>query len=205
MSIIEILEKYTSPEWLTTFGTCVIPIALAIGPVMIVWFTRPRLELKPDPLGVIENGYLRLEVRNKGRKIGKKCVGRLIEITDASGETQEFPQLNFCWERHNQKNKPHPIDIPREPFAAYLDIAKYSKQEDPEKIKLRVEADNQPPSVEHYDYDEDFRELTIDAKAYYVFVSVYTEDGFAVTEWYKLDRTSTGYTISKRKPPRAEQ
>lgn len=204
MSIIEILEKYTSPEWLTTFGTCVIPIALAIGPVAVLWFTRPKLRLAVEQTGVVQDGYLRLEVRNKGRKIGKKCIGRLIEIRDESGKPLAFPQLNFCWERHNQENPPHPVDIPRDPFAIYLDIAKYSAQEDSERIKLRVEADNQPPDVERSDYNRVFRELAIAAETYYVYVSVYTEDGFATTEWYALKRTETGYTIAESKPPKAK-
>lgn len=197
-------------DWITAIGTCVIPVALALGPLLVWGFTHPRFKLTadidPPPDG--DYYYLRLKVVNDGRldfgrKIARKCTGRLIEIRKASGEAEQLPQLNFCWERHNQANPPHPVDVPKRPFEMHLDIAKYAKSE-PEIIKLRVDADNQQlPAQWHGKYSTEFRELTMSARTYYVLVSVYTEDGFAKTQWYALNRTKTGYTISEGKPPKS--
>jgi len=199
-------------DWITAIGTCVIPIALALGPILVWCFTHPRFQLAPDinPPPDGDYYYLRLKVENGGclnfgRKIARKCTGRLIEIRNTSGKVVELPQLNFCWERHNQANKPRPVDIPKEPFAIHLDIAKYTT-DDPKNIRLRVDADDQQlPAEWHGKYNEELRELTMPARTYYVLVSVYTEDGFAKTRWYALNRSTTGYTITESKPPKADK
>lgn len=187
-------------DWLTVCGTCLIPILIAAVPAIYWWHTNPFLKLQTDTACPRkEETYLRLKVTNQGAKTAKKSVGRLIRITDEhTTDIEGFPQLNFCWERHNQANPPHPIDIPKGPFVAHLDIAKYST-EDPQVITFRVDADNQQLAVG--DYNSEFRLLSVPVKTYYVLVSVYTEDGFTSTRWYALDWTGSNYTINERRPP----
>jgi len=190
-------------DWLAALGTCVIPIALAFGPVLASWVMRPKIQLITNVESSGNSIYLRLKVKNIGCRIAKKCVGRLLEIRDEQGETLEnYPQLNFCWERHNQMHPPHPVDIPgkrKVPYVAYLDIAKYTTQE-PTVIRLRVDAENQ--QLPQGGYNPQFRELTIPAKTYHVLVSVYTEDGDGETDWYVLRRSENRYSIHKSKPPK---
>lgn len=198
-------KELLSPEWVTAVGTCVIPVALAVGPLLVWSLTRPAFRLSPNIDLSGNSRYLRLKVQNSGRinkarKVARKCVGRLIEIRDESGEFVRIPQLNFCWERHNQANPPHPIDIPKAPFEVHLDIAKYTT-DDPGKIRLRVDAENQQLPGQ-FDYHTEFRELTLPAQTYFVLISLYTEDGFAKTQWYVLSQTAEGYTIAEGKPPK---
>lgn len=188
-------------DWLTAVGALVIPIALAIGPSLFSWITRPIIQLSTDSAVSGDSTYFRLKVENKGYRIAKKCIGRLIEIRNGQGENLSYPQLNFCWERHNQLNLPHPVDIPRIPkasFASYLDIAKYAVRE-PNVVKLRVDADNQQLPQGSY---SEMRELSIPVGTYYLLVSVYTEDGYAETNWYDLNWSGEHYSIEKSKPPK---
>jgi hypothetical protein len=180
-------------------------ISSMLGPVgsgagrILRWWRRPKITLTPNiDKAREEEYYLRLRVENEGGRTAQKCTGRLIEIRDSQGNPESLPQLNFCWERHNQANPPHPEDIPKKPFAIHLDIAKYST-EDPAVIRLRVDANNQQLSIG--DYNSEFRLLALPAKTYYVLVSIYTEDGYATTRWYALNRTTTSYTITESKPP----
>lgn len=199
LCVIKWLAQSGITDVLTALGACVIPVALAIGPALFSCVTRPKLDLKADITTPTKDAryYLRLKVQNKGFKIAKKCVGRLIELRNAHGQTLNYPQLNYCWERHNQQYPPHPVDIPRVPYSTYLDIATHVTSE-PE-LSLRVDAENQQLAIGKY--DSKLRHLTIPTETYYVLVSVYTEDGYAKTGWYVLKWSGTQYSIEKSKPP----
>ena len=161
------------------------------------WLNRPKLKLKPDMDWSTEDEYyLRLEVKNKGRNTAKQCFGRLIELRDEKGKA-DFRQLNLCWERHNQMNLPHPEDIPKVPFALFLDIAKHKVDDD--LLKIRVDADSQQLKSGQYDFD--LRELAVPVKTYFARISVTSEDGYANTKWYALDWNGSEYSIRKKRLP----
>lgn len=165
---------------------------------VIRWSGRPRFRLTTNIDPVREGEYfLRLKVENLGRRPALKCIGRLIEIRDGQGSPVDLSQLDFCWERHNQANPPHPEDILRRPFAKHLDIARYSK-DTPQIVGLRVDAENQQLALGKYNPE---RLLEIPVGTYYVLVSVYTEDGFANTKWYVLEWSGSEYTIVEGRPP----
>lgn len=153
------------------------------------WWGRPKIKLTTN----IENEYIRLRVENHGRETAQGCTGRLIEIRDAQGETVPLPQLDFCWERHNQRHIPHPVDIPKVPFAIHLDLAKFSKNE-PEVIKLRVDTGDQELAYGKY---SDLRELEIDVGTYRMLVAIYTASGCAITKEYVLNWSGSDYTITE--------
>ncbi len=181
-------------DWITAIGTRVVP---AIVPCIYKSLTKPKLTLSKniDPSG--DDRYLRLKVQNKRRTVAKKCMGRLVEIKDSEGKTLDYPQLNFCWERHNQLNLPHPVDIHKIPFAKHLDIAKHDTHDG--KFYLRVDAENQQLAMGSY--NSKLRLLCIPTQTYYVLVSVFTEDGFSESDWYVLRLSEGQYTIEKEKPP----
>lgn len=161
------------------------------------WWSRPKIKLTTN----IDNEYLRLRVENHGRQTARRCTGRLIEIRDVQGKPVSLPQLDLCWERHNQCDLPHPVDIHPVPFAMHLDLAKFSKDE-PDVIKLRVDAGDQDLAYGKY---SDLRELAIDVGTYWVLVAIYTDSGCAITKGYALNWSGSDYTITESDPPIAAE
>jgi hypothetical protein len=188
----------TITDWIIALATCLVPFVIAIVPFVYSRVTQPKIKLSVNVDKSGTDTYYRLRVQNKRRKVARKCVGRLIEIRGIHGEVLDYPQLNFCWERHNQLNLPHPVDIPKSPYAICLDIAKHEAGQ--KKLRLRVDANDQQLAIGKY--DPELRLLTIDAETYYVLISVYTEEGFAESGWYCLEWLGTQYTIKKGKPPK---
>jgi hypothetical protein len=89
--------------------------------------------------GTKSSWFLRLKVVNKGLAPAKKCVGRLVEVSDNNNNRfDRFDPFDLYWGRQNELNEYHPIDIQGEGDFYFLDVAQVKESDRSNPIELRI-------------------------------------------------------------------
>lgn len=168
------------------------------------YFGKPNMKLSPDKRYSGHDQYVGLQVQNLGRNVARNCVVRLLDIRNsekkAIWENEQFPQLNFYWERQNQLNQFYSVDIWGNQYSKFLDVAIHNTES--QGFWLRLYTDNQalPEQVPIGGWEAVGR-LNINKGTYYLQLALFADDNvFVIPTWYTLscaDTISFGETQKK--------
>lgn len=138
-------ENSYLPYWLTAIGTILLAFVTFFIGVIKPGINKPcfSIDFKNEepwcrkatlikPKGV-SSYWIRLRVSNSGKSVAKRCLGKLIKITDDTGsDVRDFDPAALLWVGVRPDEIPlSAIDINRKDFE-YLNVL-YTQQNDPTK------------------------------------------------------------------------
>ncbi|MBL7208514.1 MAG: hypothetical protein ISS52_00305 [Dehalococcoidia bacterium] len=126
--------------WITvsaiaTLALAVVTFAMFIRP----WFRRPKFSIDPENEGAysrtaprdkdaIDCHYLLIKVKNSGKSVARRCVGKIVKVmNDAEEELPRYGTMRLVWANTDSEKIPSdPIDLNRQEYE-YLYVAHVPK------------------------------------------------------------------------------